>query len=220
LIRRRTMRSAWTFGKRALLCCAPLTFALWSEPARAQVTEVVVGVTPTCIYGMNACWGGAYQALGRLDDVETVERTPDAYNCTAHLFLKDKALPDIDQWAEQFRSIVGQSYVFRGVEVTVVGSIEGREDGLNLQVPGLKQPVTLAPLQHKLQWNFAKASARQPEPDEQAAYAQFADKSKATMPGPVKVQVTGPLRKTDTGVVLEVREFFLLMRGADPYGRY
>jgi hypothetical protein len=194
--------------------------ALWAGPAGAQITEVVVGVTPICPYGIAACWGGAYQALGRLDGVEIVEKTPDAYNCTAHVFLKGRGLPDIDRWAEQFKSIVGQSYVFRGVEVTVTGLMEGREDGLVLRVPELKQPVTLAPLQHKIQWNFGKASARQPEPDEQAAYAQLADKSKAAMPGPLKVQVTGPLRKTDTGVVLEVREFFLLIRGADPHGRY
>jgi galactose oxidase len=187
-----------------------LTLVLGSSPSIAQVSEVVVGVTPSCPYGIGACWAGAYEALGRLDGVKSVARTPDAYNCTAIVYLKTAGLPDVDQWTEQFKATVGRLYVFRGVEATVEGSVEQKEDGLVMRIPGLEQPVALLPLQHKLQWNFKRASARQPEPDEQAAFNELLTKQRAAKHSEFRVQVTGPLRKTDKGTVLEVREFFPL----------
>jgi galactose oxidase len=189
---------------------------LWAVPAGAQVTDVVVGVTPTCPYGISACWGGAYEGLGHLDGVASVARTPDEYNCTAHVHLKDDGLPDPDKWAEQFRSMMGRVYVFRGVEATIEGSVEEWDGALVLRAPGLKQQVTLAPLRNKLQWNFKKAAPRQPEPDERDAYDQLAGRKKEAKPGALRVQVTGPLKKTDKGLILEVREFYLLTPEESP----
>jgi len=187
-----------------------LTLVLGGSPSRAQVSEVVVGVTPSCPYGIGACWAGAFETLGRLDGVKSVARTPDGYNCTAVVHLKTAGLPDVDQWTEQFNAMVGRLYVFRGVEATVEGSVEQKDEGLVMRIPGLEQRVALLPLEHKLQWNFKRASARQPEPDEQAAFNELLAKRRAAKPGEFKVQVTGPLRKTDKGTVLEVREFFPL----------
>src|SRR5258705_9856684 len=47
--------------------------------ASAQVTEVVVGITPTCPYGISACSAVANEALGQLEDVESVAKIPDSY---------------------------------------------------------------------------------------------------------------------------------------------
>jgi galactose oxidase len=195
-----------------------LTLILGGSSSRAQVSEVVVGITPSCPYGIGACWAGAYEVLGRLDGVKSVARTPDSYNCTAIVHLKTASLPDVDQWTEQFKTMVGQLYVFRGVEATVTGSVEQREGGLVMRIPGLEQPVALLPLEHKLQWNFKRASARQPEPVEQASFNELLAKRGAAKPGEFRVQVTGPLRKTDKGTVLEVREFFPLELTTDRYG--
>ena len=118
---------------------------------RAQVTDVVVGVTLSCPYGIGACWAGVYEALSRLDGVKSVAEHPDSYNCTARLELKAGGLPDIDRWADQFKSFVGQAYGFRGVEVTAEGSVEAAGDGFTLRVPGLDQAIPLAALEHKLQ---------------------------------------------------------------------
>jgi hypothetical protein len=205
--------------RNVLFPLALLASALCPAPARAQVTEVRVGVTPSCPYGLGPCWSGAYEALNRLDNVRSVAETPDAYNCTARVFLKSYNLPDVDHWADQFKSFVGQSYVFRGVEVTIEGAVEGKGDGLVLRAPGLEHPITLAPLRDKLQWNFKKGSAREPEPDERDAFGQLAAKKKDTGNGAFKAQVTGPLKKAGTGYVLEVREFFPLTTSVDPYGR-
>lgn len=209
------------FLRRAVLRALPiLATILWAGPALAQVKEVNVGVTPTCPYGLGGCWAGAYDSLNHLDGVESVTTVPNTYNCTADVTLKGQDLPDPEAWSKQFHSRVGQAYEFRGVEVTVVGTIARKGDGLALTAPGLKQPITLAPLRHKLQWNFNKGAARQPEPDEKAAYDQLAAKLKESNREDLKVQLTGPLRKGDSGTELEAREFFILMRGADPHGRY
>jgi galactose oxidase len=210
-----------TLLRRTVLAALPILVpALWAGSAKAEVNEVVVGITPNCPYGLGACWAGAYEALSRLEGVASVTTVPDNYNCTATVRLKHKGLPDPGRWVSQFKSIVGESYGFRGIELTVVGSIVRKDNHLVLQAPGVVQPITLAPLRHKLQWNFRKAAARQPEPDEQAGYDQLDAKFKEAKTGTLRVQISGPFQKTANGVSLEVREFFLLVPGADPKGRY
>jgi galactose oxidase len=203
------MRLFHSVVRRRVLFFASVAFGfiVWPDRALAQIHEVVVGVTPACPYGIKACWAGAYHALARIDGIESVTTTPDAYNCTASLRLKPEALPDPECWAAAFKTRVKEAYVFRGVEVTVAGSLEKSGDGLTLRVPGIPQPIDLTPLEHKLQWNFKKAAARQPEPDERDALAQLILKSKDGGKSPVKVQVTGPFTRTDHGYSLEVREF-------------
>jgi galactose oxidase len=197
--------------RSAVVCWLPvLTLALGASSSRAQVSEVVVGITPSCPYGIGACWAGAYEALGRLDGVKSVARTPNAYNCTAIVHLKSASLPDVEHWTEQFKSMVGQLYEFRGVEATVEGLVEQNDGGLVVRLPGLEQPVALLPLEHKLQWNFKRGAARQPEPVEQASFDELRARRRAATSGELRVQVTGPLRKTEKGTVLEVRECFPL----------
>jgi galactose oxidase len=203
------MRLLQAVNRRHVLLFVFVAFAfvVWPNHAIAQIHEVVVGVTPTCPYGIKACWAGAYHALGRIDGVESVATTPDAYNCTASLRLKPQALPDPDGWAAAFTAKVGKAYVFRGVEVTVEGSVEKDGDAPTLRVPGIPQPIALTPLEHKLQWNFKKAASRQPEPDERDALAQLVLKAKNAGKSAFKVQVTGPFTRTERGYSLEVREF-------------
>ena len=135
-------------------------------PIRAQVTEIVVGITPHCPYGFPGCWAGAKEALETLDDILIVASTPDRFNCTARVTLKHDGLPDLVKWPKQFNSMVGQAHTFRGVEVTVMASVVKKNEQLILKTPGLRQEITLEPLQNKLQWNFKKNAPRQPEPDE------------------------------------------------------
>jgi galactose oxidase len=189
---------------------AASAFFLALTPAEAQVTEVVVGVTPNCPYGLSACWAGAYDALGRLEGVKSVARTPDAFNCTAHVHLNHQGLPHVEAWAKHFASAVDDAYTFRGVEVTIKGLVDEKDGRLTVRAPGLQEVVTLGPLQQKLQWNFKKRSFRQPEPDERDAHRDLVLKKKTAHGKAFSVEVTGPIRRTDQGVVLEVREFFVL----------
>ncbi len=196
-----------------------LALSLWAESAGAQVHEVVVGITTTCPYE-NAiegnCWSGAYRALVDLEGVKAVDKSANGYNCTARVYLKDNVFPDPDKWVLQFKKSVDQAYVFRGVEVTVDGTVAGDDSGLVLRVPGVERPITLGPLQNKLQWNSKKNAARQPEPDERDAYQQLTDRKKEAKAKEFSVNVTGPIRNTDQGLLLEVREFFVRTADTPP----
>jgi galactose oxidase len=201
------MRSIRNFVRRALPLCSLLAVASWAGPATAQVREVVVGITPTCPYGLAVCWAGAYEALGRMEGVESVDRTPNADVCTAAVRVKGGRLPDPEKWASQFKAMVDEAYAFRGVEVTVSGTLEGGDDGLVLRVPGVETQIAPGPLRHKLQWNPKEVALREPETDERDAYQQLASRVKDAKGEGLKVQMTGPLTKSDRGYTLEVRAF-------------
>ena len=112
---------------------------LATSAAKAQVLDVNVGITPACPYGLSACWGGAEQGLTRMSGVLSVTHKPDAGNSLANVKLANNLLPDLAKWSDQFHSIVGQVYAFRGVEVVVRGSVTRSANGdLQLLVPGSK----------------------------------------------------------------------------------
>ena len=129
----------------------------------ARGTRVVVGIRGTCPYGIAACWGGANEALRSLEGVEYVDPIPDGDSSTATVYLEDDRLPALDHWDEQFRQMVHDTYLLRGVEVTLTGTIEARDGVLVLAGEGGRAPVTLTPLRpgQKVQWDRAAAS---PEP--------------------------------------------------------
>jgi len=105
-----------------------------------QVKEVVVGITTTCPYENaieGSCWSGAYWALTQMAGVKSVDKSANGYTCTARVYLDDKSLPDPDRWAAQFKDSVGQNYVFRGVEVTLIGTVEEGAQGPVVRVPVL-----------------------------------------------------------------------------------
>jgi galactose oxidase len=174
----------------------------------ASGTAVVVGITGTCPYGIGACWGGAHEALRSLERVHNVDPIPDADNSTATVFLEDEGLPALDQWDEQFRSMVNGSYELRGVEVSLKGSIEARDGELFLDSGGRRPSVQLTPLApaDKIQWNRPAGTPKPLEPGEIVAYERLAAESR-NVAGRRRVTVTGPLKLTDAGYRLEVRLF-------------
>lgn len=60
---------------------------------KASGTRVELGITPTCPYGLSACWGGAFEALSNLEGVELVDPIPHASGSTASVFLKGESIP-------------------------------------------------------------------------------------------------------------------------------
>jgi hypothetical protein len=173
----------------------------------AKGTAVTVGITGTCPYGIGACWGGAYEALGRLDGVDQVNPVPDAVNSTAEVFLAHERLPPIDKWEEEFRAIVNGRYQLRGVEVTVHGVARYRSGQLLLVAEGERPAMTLGPLtaSKKVQYNHAADASREPESEEANAYERLRDLTSNT--GERRVGVTGPLERMGNGYHLFVRAF-------------
>ena len=173
--------------------------------AAARGTRVVAGITGICPYGIAACWGGANEALRSLEGVQYVDPIPDAGSSTATVYLEGDGLPALDHWDDQFRKMVHQAYELRGVEVTLTGTIETRNDVLVLIGEGRRPPVELVPLDPdgKIQWDPAARGPQAARPGEAAAYDTLARSAGAASARPLTV--TGPLQQTQARYQLQVR---------------
>jgi galactose oxidase len=176
--------------------------------SRRDGTPVVVGITGTCPYGIGACWGGAHEALGRLDGVDLVNPTPNAEDSTAEVFLQGERLPALDRWSEQFRRIVNGRYLLRGVEVTLRGVVQEQDGNLFLAGPAGRPSVQLAALgaADKIQWDHAARARRPMDEGEDLAYERLAAASRGSQAGR-SLTVTGPLTQTGGEYRLHVRLF-------------
>jgi hypothetical protein len=173
--------------------------------AAASGTRVVAGITGICPYGIAACWGGANEALRSLEGVQYVDPIPDGDGSTATVYLEDDGLPALDHWDDQFRRMVHQTYELRGVEVTLTGTIEARNDAFVLAGEGRRPPVELVPLDPggKIQWDTAAQGPQAAEPAEAGAYDTLTRSAGAV--GARPLTVTGPLRQTQAAYRLQVR---------------
>jgi galactose oxidase len=203
-----------------LAAARPAT-AMLTEPAdedvesrRAAVAEkatgpsVVVGLTSTCPYGLGACWGGAYEALNRLEGIDLVNRDADAEDSTAEVFLAQEGLPPLNRWVEQFRAIVNGRYEWRGVEITLNGVVEERDGSLLLASSQDRPAIRLAPLTaaKKIQFDNTARALKPLNNSEARAYEQL-DTAVKNMPDGRQFTVTGPLEETPSGYLLYVRQF-------------
>jgi hypothetical protein len=196
---------------------APLKLLIQKNPleqdaeiqAREKDPPVVVGVTPTCPYGISACWGGAYEALQHMHGVRLVRPVPNARDSTAYVYLKHDGLPDLDAWPEQFAHVANGTHLFRGVEITLDGTLEiQRGNTLGMKGDDVRPPILLQPIEpaDKVEWDAAKRSPQPLEPDEKDAYLSLRAKVSGGG-GVLHATVTGPLKKVGDTFVLEVRKF-------------
>jgi galactose oxidase len=169
---------------------------------------VVVGVTPSCPYGIGACWGGAFDALRQLNGIKDVRPLPDSRDSTAFIYLQEDTLPDIDEWRAQFAKVANGSYVMRGIEMTLKGVVT-ESFGLRTLLGNDSRPdVALAPLQapDKIQWDIATRASRPISDDEKTAYTRLSQELN-DQPAGREVEVTGPVKMNDAEFFLEVRNF-------------
>jgi len=171
---------------------------------------VVVGVTPSCPYGIGACWGGAYDALEQLSGIKNVRPLPDSANSTAFVYLSEDVLPDIDAWREEFAEVANGSYVMRGIEMTLKSTITEAFGLLTLVGQDPRPDVVLAPLQapDKIQWDIATRASRPMTNNEATAYTRLSTALEGKPAGTL-AEITGPLRKDAGDFFLEVRDFQL-----------
>ncbi|HLX92416.1 MAG TPA: galactose oxidase-like domain-containing protein [Puia sp.] len=191
--------------------------ATWSieKDSKMKMEEkkppVVVGVTPICPYGIAACWGGAYEALRRLDGVRLVRPIPDSANSTAFVYLDHEGLPDLDAWGAEFAHVANGTHFLRGVEITLAGTVSWRKGG-NLLLHGNMQgsPLPLYPMMaaDKVQWDATTQAPRPLEPKEQSAWQDLENIARGAE-ALVSVVVAGPLKKVEEEYILEVRKFSL-----------
>ncbi|GAA4862540.1 galactose oxidase-like domain-containing protein [Actinomycetospora straminea] len=173
------------------------------RPARRREvragTAVTVGLTAQCPYGLGPCWGGAYSALEHLDDVAHVEPVPNQVDQTAQVTLTHRGLPDLVGWPEQFARWANASYFFRGVEVTVTGTLV--DGDLSLEAGGT---VPLRPVRPgtQLSWDLRRRRRRPLTTREREAHRRLVELRPRGA-----VSVTGPLLLVRGRPVLSVREF-------------
>jgi galactose oxidase len=205
---------------------ATVASALPREAAAAQTVDIVamdrqialsagrppavVGVTPSCPYGIGACWGAAFQALQQLSGVENVRPLPDNTNSTAFVYLKNDALPDIDLWRAEFAKVSNGSYVLRGIEMTLEGEVTETFGLLTLSGTDTRPDLPLGPLQvpDKVQWSITTRSNRPLSADERTAYARLSAALAGRAESP-RARIVGPLKKNGASFFLEVRDFQL-----------
>jgi galactose oxidase len=161
---------------------------------------VLVGLTPTCPYGLGACWGGAYEALNNIKDIKTVLPKPNSANSVAFVYLHDDILPDINVWREQLREFDSGTYKMRGIEMTLTGVVTEKGHQLTLSGTSTRPEVVLNQFKadSKLDWdNVAKV----PKPltnAEAGAFSRLYQKvvshSVSHPKEELKLQVTGRLQ--------------------------
>jgi hypothetical protein len=176
---------------------------------RSTGVPATVGLTARCPYGLAACWGGAYEALKKLQGVELVRPIANADDSTADVFLADRGLPDLRQWPEQFAKWANRSYDFRGVEVTLSGTVREQDGHVVLISPSSDDPVRLAPLQAggKIQWDHQARVPQGATADEMNAYDDLLRSLRQPVDAGDVIRVTGPLIRSDSGWDMNVRIF-------------
>jgi len=141
--------------------------------------------------------------------VQAVRPIANAEDSTAEVYLHGDTLPDVDRWAQQITSIANGSHDFRGVEVSVKGSVQAQNGSLELTGPLIDKPVNLAPLEQveKVQFDRPTGAAKPATTEELAAYQRLVARCRAAGAGDFSARVTGPLRRKDAGWILHVRCF-------------
>jgi hypothetical protein len=177
--------------------------------AQAIRRPVEIGVTAACPYGISACWGGAYQALTKLNGVAVVRPIPNADDSTAYVYLNNDGLPDLDHWPAQFARTANGTHLLRGVEITLEGVVHAQGDVLTLLGDYARPSVRLAPLQaeEKIQWDHQTGALKPPTPEERTAFADL-QASVERAGGALNVLITGPLLRG--GGAIQVRIFAVL----------
>jgi galactose oxidase len=199
---------------RAATTVASMTKTALEMEARRPApsgTRVVVGLTSRCPYGLAACWGGAYQSLKRLPAVASVSQEANAAESTAELFLNENGIPDLAAWKVQFKQSANGSYDFRGIEITLEGTV--RTLAGHLLIRGTDYPpVELRQIGaiDKIQWDWDRKAPLMPTAEELDAFASLSTQLGSSGRKSAKAKLTGPFQVISREPVLFVRKFELL----------
>jgi hypothetical protein len=195
--------------------------------AEQEGPAVAVGLTPSCPYGLGPCWGGAFDGLRHISDIDVVRPVPDQDNSIAYVYMKQDILPDIDVWRSEFEQTANKSYHIRGLELKLSDVVSrhhvGTDEQLILSGTKTKDDVVLAPFYQtsKLEWDRAKNTSKPATEAELGAWARLS----AVIPQPdpdkprKRIQATGRLHKHGAHKFsLDVRDWKLLDNVGTPNG--
>jgi galactose oxidase len=170
---------------------------------------VVVGLTPTCPYGLGPCWGGAFEALNNIKDIDVVLPRPNQAISAAFVYLHNDILPDINVWRTELREIDSGTYTLRGIEMTLTGVVTKSNGHLALAGTSTRSDVVLNQFQasSKLEWDNVAKVTQPVTQDEAMAYTKLYQRV-ASHPEGLKLQVTGRLQMDENKKYsLDVKSF-------------
>ena len=147
------------------------------------------------------------EGLARLDGVESISPRPDLRTATCELRMKNGRLLDPERLSKLIYDIrVGAR--LRGLEARVNGFLEKQGEGFVLRLAGSDESLHLAPLDRKVQQDTAKRRPCSSTRSERKACKRLLARWRGK---PISVQITGPLLKSERGVlILQVRRFELV----------
>jgi hypothetical protein len=206
-MKRHLMTSGFTvFLVLASMGCPP--------DATAQIHSVTLGIRTHCPYGIRGCWPEIRDGLEATSEIESIIGEPDVKTDTCEVKMRGDWTADPAMFQRNFTSMrIGVDV--RGVEIVAEGILELQEKKLVLRINEKDEPVELAALIQKVQWDRERKQAQGATQSEKQAFTKL---KKLFQRKPVRVRVVGPLvfaEKEEPGKrILQVRKFDLLE--ADP----
>jgi hypothetical protein len=208
--------AGWPGGKQAVRIIGPLRVAKYGDEMTLEVREAYgfsegnprfaaldLGIKVSSPYGLGEPWSEARTSLQQFNGITHVASLPDSVQCTARIQTKDGQVPDLVALGTQLGRI-GIGAELTGVETTLEGQLVRQNGQLALKLSGVAQPIPLAPLTHKIQWDTRQQRVAAATSKELSAYQQLAAQSQSAV-----VRLTGPvIQPLDRSwTLLEVRAF-------------
>jgi hypothetical protein len=152
-----------------------------------------------------------YQSLKRLPAVTSVTPEANAAESTAELYLNENGIPDLATWKIRFKQSANGSYDFRGVEITLEGTVRTRVERLFIKGAAYS-PVEIRQIGaiDKIQWDWDRKAPLIPTAEEQGAFASLSAQFGSSARKSVRARLTGPFQVIGGEPVLFVRAFELL----------
>jgi hypothetical protein len=198
------MASRHCVSARALTAALLLGCA---SPVTAQVRALVLGIDVNCPPGLAECWGvGIREGVARMPEIATVAQEADGDAQTATIHPQDGRLISLEALERHVASIQMGARL-RAVEAVIDGWLERQEGRPVLRMGNSDEPLPLAPLTEKAQFDRRKGRAFSATDRERDAHQSLL----ATWSGERQpVRIVGPLRASapDGSLSIEVREVF------------
>jgi hypothetical protein len=143
-------------------------------------------------------------------EIASIVGEPDITTDTCEVKMREDWTADPQMFQRNFTTMrIGVDV--RGVEIVADGYLELQGKSLVLRINNNDEPLELAALKQKVQWDPA---TKQPQAPTRAEKQAFAKLKKQSLRKPVRIRVVGPLLSAEKGEpgkrILQVRKFDVL----------
>ncbi|MEW6301858.1 MAG: hypothetical protein AB1705_00190 [Verrucomicrobiota bacterium] len=200
------MKPCLRLPRSVFACVALLALAGSTLRLEAEVRSYALGVGVNCPYGLPECYYAWREQMLRLEGVAWVSEEADFATETLALRSREGRLLD-PQVVAKYISELGVGARLRGMEATVVGTVEKRDDKFLLRVSGSGEVLPLGSCETKVQYRFETKKPHPRTTQERRAFRAL----QKEMSSPQRAAViTGPLVRDKKGVLtLQVRTYEL-----------